>query len=209
MISKWTELCSHGLWYQQNHLIELRFFNWSLHISNLWLLYSPASSSYKGKLWWQGMLSWHFLAGANQYKSWIAFVDISQGEQHGRYHCQSLIAMKGQLRRDKHTWVYNVQPFELGRDEGYFQIKHACIPTPYIFFSSCPAHIHLYWASIGAAKSYCLFAFHWGARTCLPYCLVRTEQSALVQSTGSHHTQDPIVLGAAQRQRGTVSTWRM
>lgn len=132
MISKRTELCSCSLWYQQNHLIELRFFNWSLRISNLWLLYSPASSSYKGKLWWQGMLSWHFLAGANQYKSWIAFVDISQGEQHGRYHCQSLIAMKGQLRRDKHTWAYNVQPFELGKDEGYFQIKRACTLTPYI-----------------------------------------------------------------------------
>lgn len=101
MISKRTELCSRGLWYQQNHLIELQFFNWSLHISNLWLLYSPARSSYKGKLWWQETLSWHFLAGANQYKSRIAFVDISQGEQHGRYHCQSLIAMKGQPRQTR------------------------------------------------------------------------------------------------------------
>lgn len=132
MISKWTELSSHGFWYQQNHLIELQFFNWLCHISNLWLSYSLAGSSYKGKLWWQGKLSWHFLAGANQCKSWIAFVDISQGEQHGRYHCQSLITMKGQLRRDKHTWVYNAQPFELGRDEGYFQIKSACILMPYI-----------------------------------------------------------------------------
>lgn len=104
----------------------------SIDRSIIWLLYSPASSSYKGKLWWQGMLSWHFLSGANQCKSWIAFVDISQGEQHGRYHCRSLIAVKRQKRRDKHTWIYNVQPFELGRDEDYFQIKHACILTPYI-----------------------------------------------------------------------------
>lgn len=158
MISKWIELCSHGLWYQQNHLIELRPFNWSLHISNLWLLYSPASSSHKGKLWWQGMLSWHFSAGANQCKSWIAFVDISQGEQHGRYHCQPLIAMKGQLRRDKHTWVYNVQPFELGREEGYSQIKRAASSHhTSIIISNCPAHIHLHWAGAAAVKSCCLF----------------------------------------------------
>jgi len=79
------------------------------------------------------MLSWHFLVGANQYKSWIAFVDISQGDQHGRHHCQSLIAMKGQLRRDKHTWVCNVQPFELGRDEDRSQIKSVLMPYIHSF----------------------------------------------------------------------------
>lgn len=188
MISKWTELCSRGLCYQQNHLIELRFSNWSLHISNLWLLYSPASSSDKGKLWWQGTLSWHFLSGANQYKSWIAFVDISQGEQHSRYHCQSLIAMKGQLRRDKHTLVYNVQPFELGRDEGYFQIKHACILTPYIrSFQAIPLTSTFTEQASVLPKAAALFAFYREAKTCQPHCLVRTEQNTLLQSTQSHH----------------------
>lgn len=173
MISKRTELCSRGLWYQQNHLIELQFFNWSLHISNLWLLYSPARSSYKGKLWWQGTLSWHFLAGANQYKSRIAFVDISQGEQHGRYHCQSLIAMKGQPRQTRlgiqRATLWTRQRWRLLPDKMCLH-PHTVHP----FFSSCPAHIQLYWPSITDAKSYCLFVFYWGARTCLPYCLVMT-----------------------------------
>lgn len=113
-----------GLWWSLNGLSSaLMVYNTSRNtwlnyrssidcsISVIWLLYSPASSSYKGKLWWPGMLSWHFLSGANQCKSWTAFVDISQGEQHGRYHCHSLIAIKRQKWRDKHTWIYNVQSF--------------------------------------------------------------------------------------------------
>lgn len=107
-------------------------------ISVIWLLYSPASFSYKGKLWWLGMLSWHFLFGGNQCKSWTALVDISQEEQHSRYHCHSLIATKGR-KEGTNTWIYSVQPFELGRDEGYFQIKHTCIltPTSILFKLSC------------------------------------------------------------------------
>lgn len=166
-------------------------------ISVIWLLYSPASSSYKGKLWWQGMLSWHFLSGANQCKSWIAFVDISQGEKHGRYHCHSLIAMKRQKRGDKHTWIYNVQPFELGTDEGCFQIKHTCILTPYIH-SFQVVHSYPPWQSEHWCCQKLLPLCIWlrGRETCWPCDLVRTEQSASWKCRKSSQAGPPL-----QKQR--------
>lgn len=130
-MSKWTELCSHGLWYQQNHLIESWLFNWSLHISNMTSLLTS-----------QLLLQREALMARNAFLTFFIWSKSVQELNCFRWHFTGRATRQVPLplldsneraeKRDKHIWIYNVQPFELGRDEGYFQIKHACILTAYI-----------------------------------------------------------------------------